>query len=116
MTENEKKILNLFLEDIGCHPEFENVGLSSIGKVSVSGNNLLHFAAIKNRADICEILVGLGLDINQRGEHGYTPLHEAAEQGNEKSFVTLLNLGADVHIRNKNGITPAELREMMKEE
>lgn len=74
-----------------------------------SGNTLLHLAAIKNDATIIRLLIQAGLSPNVQGEHLYTPLHEAVEQGNYAAMHCLLKLKADQNIKNELGLTALDL-------
>ena len=48
--------------------------------------------------------------MNIRGEHGYTPLHLAAEFNTNPTVITaLVDAGAEVNIRGEHGYTPLHL-------
>ena len=105
--------LDIFLKEAASTPEFEGVTISRILMTSLGGNNLIHLASIKNLTKICGILHEMGVEINQRGSFGFTPLHEAAEMGHDEVYFYLLNLGADMLIRNEEGMTASEIKELM---
>jgi ankyrin repeat protein len=75
-----------------------------------SGINLLHWAAIANRAAVIPALVAAGVPINAKDENGYTPLMYAAtiDFGKTSSLDALLKAGADPNIRNADGRTALE--------
>jgi len=75
-----------------------------------SGINLLHWAAIANRADVIPALVEAGVSINAQDDSGFTPLMYAAtiDFGDTASLRALIKAGADPHIRIGDGRTAAE--------
>jgi len=72
------------------------------------GQNLLHFAARRNRTAIAERLIALGVDINAKDDTSCTPLHTAARFGNKECAGLLLKNGADVTVANSNNDTILE--------
>jgi ankyrin repeat protein len=48
-----------------------------------------------NELEVVVALLSLGADIEQEGEHGYTPLQEAISQENYKTTLFLLMNGVD---------------------
>ena len=93
---------------------------ASIHQVHPHGNTLLHAAALsKNvvgadttemRISIQDIIARLGAKaINTKNYFGCTPLHYAAQVGNQVSISTLLVSGADIHAENKEGKPPLGL-------
>jgi len=75
--------------------------------VERTGVNLLHWAAITNRADVIPELAKAGVDINAIDEHGYTPLMYAAtiDFGDTATLRALLAAGADRRVKNGGGRT-----------
>lgn len=75
-----------------------------------SGINLLHWAAIANRAEVIPALARAGVPVNAKDENGYTPLMYAAtiDFGETSSLRALLKAGADPTIRNADGFTAIE--------
>lgn len=75
-----------------------------------SGINLLHWAAIANRAAVIPELVKAGVPINATDENGYTPLMYAAtiDFGDTETLKALLRAGADPKIRNNDHRTARE--------
>jgi len=78
--------------------------------------SLMHVAAIKGYADILELLIENGADINSTVNRGYmmhrgsdsdqTPLHMAVEHGDYQTVKLLVNAGADVNAKDCYGRTP----------
>ncbi|KAJ3336924.1 hypothetical protein HDU93_001887 [Gonapodya sp. JEL0774] len=67
-----------------------------------TGCNPLHLAARTGSVDLVMIYSEF-LDINGRGENGWTPLHEAVSRKQEQAARLLVHLGALREIRNDSG-------------
>jgi ankyrin repeat protein len=78
--------------------------------VERTGVNLLHWAAITNRAEVIPELAKAGVDVNAVDEHGFTPLMYAAtiDFGDTATLRALLASGADRRIKNESGRTPLQ--------
>jgi len=78
--------------------------------VERTGVNLLHWAAITNRAEVIPELAKAGVDVNAIDEHGFTPLMYAAtiDFGDTATLRALLASGADRRIKNESGRTPLQ--------
>lgn len=55
---------------------------------------------------LLDVLLTNSVDVNCRDEHGRTPLHIAAGQGNEAVCRRLIKHGAELEKRDVNGLTP----------
>jgi len=77
--------------------------------VESSGINLLHWAAVTNRAEVIPALVEAHVPINSLDDNGFTPLMYAAtlDFGDTEVLKALLKAGADKTIRNFESRTPA---------
>jgi ankyrin repeat protein len=75
-----------------------------------TGINLLHWAAITNRAAVIPILVRAHVPLNATDDNGFTPLMYAAtvDVGDTETLKALLDAGADRRIRNDQGRTPLD--------
>ena len=51
---------------------------ASLAETNSEGETLLHLAATNAQLDLCEYLLGAGLEVNARMNNGLTPLHYAA--------------------------------------
>jgi ankyrin repeat protein len=69
----------------------------------------LHSAAMQGHAEVCELLIGAGAEVNvQTKPQGYTPLHSAAFAGHVEAIRVLLAHGADCRLVNYRGERPAD--------
>jgi len=74
------------------------------------GDTPLHFASTLNNYELIELLFCYKGDIHARNFAGYTPLHVAAQHGNEASATALFLCGADLNCKeNYCGYTPLHL-------
>lgn len=67
---------------------------------------LLHAACYDGKADIAELLIRLGADVNAREVNGRTPLHHAANNGHLDVIDVLVRNGADLEAKDIEGMTP----------
>lgn len=65
--------------------------------VNLSGDNALHWAARSNDLDAATLLIEAGINVNQHGELGRTPLHEACSCGHKDMVRLLVDHGADMY-------------------
>jgi ankyrin repeat protein len=71
----------------------------------------LHSAAAARSVPIARLLLEHGAPVNARqgrGEHGFTPLMEAALNGQADMVEALLSSGADRSLRDSDGLTAAD--------
>ncbi|KAF5604474.1 multiple ankyrin repeats single kh domain protein [Fusarium subglutinans] len=71
-------------------------------KKNSSGHTPLQVAS---NTDIIRVLLVAGSDANARDDNGWTPLHNAAYQGNPDGIEVLLRYGANAHALTKDGRT-----------
>jgi ankyrin repeat protein len=73
----------------------------------------LDYAAMHGRADVAELLIAFGADMNAKDNlYGGTPLHYAiwyAPRGHLEVAQLLIDRGADVNVKDVNGLTPLDL-------
>ena len=87
----------------------------SFGDITITDANMrglfdnypLHVVARWGDCDAIRLLVDAGARVNQRGEHGFTPLNEAAVSGHFEVVALLVSLGATGE-RNDWGQSPSE--------
>ena len=78
------------------------IGMSC--SVGITG---LHAAALKGNADLADMLLNYGADVNDEDSKGRTPLHFAVEDDENTRIVKLLlRHGANINARDKNKCTP----------
>jgi uncharacterized protein len=66
-------------------------------------------AAAARRAKIVELLLKHKADPNVREQGGYTPLHAAAQNGDQETIHALLYGGADLTLQGEDGKVPLDL-------
>jgi len=100
----ENAILNSDLKQVKRHLE---AGVDP--NESVGGNNgyPLHYAA--HSANVIQLLVDYGADVNVKDGKGRTPLHIAAVMAYEEALQILIENGADVNAVDNEGNTPLML-------
>lgn len=70
----------------------------------------LHLAAGRpHNGAICAALIEAGANPDAQDEHGETPLHRAAQAGDEQTVRALLTAGANPAIETDHGMTPWEI-------
>jgi ankyrin repeat protein len=89
---------------------------ADVDGVDRTGINLLHWAAITNRATAIPVLARAGVSIDAVDEFGFTPLMYAAtiDHDTQDTLDALLRAGADPRIRNADGRTPLQQAQRLK--
>ena len=76
----------------------------------------LDYAAMHGRADVAELLIAFGADMNAKDNlYGGTPLHYAiwyAPRGHLEVAQLLIDCGADVNAKDANGLTPLDVAKL----
>lgn len=62
-----------------------------------------------NKTEAVKVLLKSDVNSNARGVHGYTPLHLAAEKGNEETAHILIEYGAKVYLCDNEGISAHDI-------
>jgi uncharacterized protein len=83
-----------------------NVNLAATNPMKVAP---LHAAVAARQPAIVRMLIQAGADVNQAQQHGWRPLHAAAQNGDEECAAALLENGADRQSRAGNNQTPSDL-------
>ncbi len=101
----ENAILNGDIDQVRLHLE-AGVDLNQ----TIPGDSAypLHYAA-NSHADIIQLLVDHGANVNVKDDKGKTPLHCASVTANLENMRALLENGADVNAVDDEGNTPLQL-------
>lgn len=87
--------------------DFSGIKIDAPDTLGLFSNRPLHVAAVWNDCEAIDMLTSAGADVNIKGEHGFTPLFEAAAQDNYEAVKRLIELGAKP-ITNDDGLLPSE--------
>jgi ankyrin repeat protein len=79
--------------------DFGYVDFSDINATNALGDNALHCVIVWGDYEAAKILVAHGINVNQKGEEAYTPLHQACSFGHKEIVRLLLENGADIFAR-----------------
>src|SRR6266498_3521942 len=88
--------LKTFIDKIRSLPDFESVDFQDINSTNSEGENALHVAVRWKETEAVQLLIKEGININQPGDLGHTPLHEACSSGNMEIVKILVEAGADL--------------------
>jgi ankyrin repeat protein len=83
---------------------YEDVRFDDINAVTADGDNALHWAVHFDDLDAARLLIEAGIDVNQRGDLGRTPLHEACGAGRGDMVRLLVANGADLHAQTEGDV------------
>jgi ankyrin repeat protein len=93
------KAVTEILQQVKETCDFGYVEFSEINSTNSFGDNALHCIAIWGNCEMAKALIDAGININQHGEMGYTPLHNAISHGHIKLVKLLLESGANPFAR-----------------
>lgn len=84
---------------------------SSVNAFTVDsmGNNMLEYAIIDNNLQVIRYLIEVGVDVNGKGEFGYTPLITAMESEEYGVACYLLCMGANGNIKNDDDLSAFDI-------
>jgi ankyrin repeat protein len=83
------------LKQVQSTADFGYVTFDSINATNAFGDNALHCVCVWGDLEAAKLLVENGINVNQAGEHGFTPLRVATEFGYTDLSDYLLANGAD---------------------
>jgi len=76
-----------------------------------AGASVLHYAVMRGRMPVIDVLLSRGADVNSRTRMGTTPLHTAALYARVEVAELLIDAGADVNAVSTSGVTPLAMAE-----
>jgi len=77
-----------------------------VNGAGAAGETPLHAAIAERHAEVAELLISKGANVNARNDSGRTPLHFLATYINDRRLAELmLEHGSDIDARDKNGAT-----------
>ncbi|HRJ71454.1 MAG TPA: ankyrin repeat domain-containing protein [Terrimicrobiaceae bacterium] len=94
-----KPEVRAILDRVRDTADFGYVAFADVNDTNEFGDNALHCLAVWDDWESAKVLIAAGIRIDQRGEHGYTPLHQAAAFGHTGFVKLLLDAGADPFAR-----------------
>jgi ankyrin repeat protein len=84
---------------------YEDVFFDDINAVNnTGGDNALRWAVHFNDLDAPRLLIDAGIDVNQRGDLGRTPLHEACAAGHGDMALLLVEHGGDLYAQTEGDV------------
>lgn len=107
--------LQALLNEYAALPEYFGCKSIEVNQVSLFGDRPINIAATRGVLAEIDILLKNGVNINNKGEHGYTPLHNAVEQGHIAAVLFLLDRGANKFIVNDDFQTAGDLAVLLGE-
>ncbi len=76
-----------------------------------AGASVLHYAVMRGRMPMIDLLLSRGADVNSRTRMGTTPLHTAALYARVEVAELLIDSGADVNAQSASGVTALAMAE-----
>jgi ankyrin repeat protein len=83
---------------------FVGVTFDNVNAANIEGDNALHWAARAGDLDAARLLIAAGIDVNQSGDLGYTPLHEACAAGSREMVQLLVDHDADLYAQTEGNL------------
>ena len=91
MNKALRELLNR-VEDVA---DFAGVKLNDINDINSFGDNALHCVCVWGDVEAAKLLVENGINIEQKGEGGFTPLKVADDFGHKEIVKYLISKGAN---------------------
>ena len=110
MPDNASRFLAELASDL---PGFAAIVPLSVNSRTAIGETPLQIAAIRGDTSAMAALIDAGAELDVRGEHGHTALHEAVGQRQGAAVSLLLSCGASATIANDDGYTAPQLAELL---
>lgn len=107
--EELKEIQEAFRDQLNYDADDINAPIDPLTYHTPEGDSCLHIAALRGDLRLVKMLLDAGLDVNEQGDMGYTPLHNAKRKGFAEIVDLLIEKGADTEIVNEFGKKPLDL-------
>jgi len=89
------------LNKVASTVEFVGVKFGNVNATNAFGDNALHTVCSWGDVESATMLIDAGIDIDQFGDRGYTPLHAACVAGHFAVVELLVRKGADLFAQSK---------------
>ncbi len=76
-----------------------------------AGASALHYAVMRGRMPLIDLLISRGVNVNSRTKMGTTPLHTAVLYARLEVAELLVDAGADINAQSASGATPLAIAE-----
>jgi ankyrin repeat protein len=86
------------LHQVQSTADFGYVTFKSVNDTNAWGDNALHCICVWGDLEAAKLLVENGIELNQRGEGGFTPLNVALDFGHKEIADYLIANGADTSV------------------
>jgi len=96
-----KKELRALLDKIASTASFSGVDSSDVNATNSDGDNGLHCVVGWGDLEAAKLLVAAGVEVNQFGDLGFTPLHLACMKGDFALVEFLISSGADLFAQSE---------------
>jgi uncharacterized protein len=98
-----RELKAIFADQLNYSADDPTEPIDPISYRTPEGDSCLHIAAFRGDTRAISLLLDLGLDVNMKGDMGYTPLHYAKKKGHKEAYRLLVNRGARADIPNEFG-------------
>lgn len=86
-----------------------------VARGELGGFTAFEFACLQGNATLALMLIDTGkVDVNKKGQCGWTPLHAAAYSGDLRTVQVLINSCADCYVRDENNQLPVDLAKVQE--
>src|SRR4051812_5044436 len=94
----DSRLTNLF-DEIRESALWVSVVFDDVNALNPDGDSALHWAVHRNDLEAARLLIDCGIEINQHGDLGRTPLYAACSWGHVDMVRLLVDHGADLYAR-----------------